>query len=58
MKKTICDVQGYLKFDDIKSGSYYITTKVMWFVQGYEGGWLMQKVDVDDGKTKEVVLTD
>lgn len=58
MKKAMCDAQGYFKFNNIKPGAYYITTRIIWQA-GYmpEGGGLMQKVDVAKGETKEIVLS-
>ena len=57
MKKTTCDSQGNFKFDNVADGDYFITTTVIWTV-GYapQGGALMQKVSVNNGELKEIVL--
>ncbi len=58
-KITTCDAQGYFKFDGIADGSYYLVTSIQWQASQYllEGGNLMQKVIIQGGETKEVVLS-
>lgn len=61
MRKTRCDAQGFFKFDNVKDGSYFVTTVITWKASGNDyfpqGGALMQRVDVRDGVEQEVVLT-
>lgn len=63
MKKTICDSSGHFKFNNIADGSFYITVPVIWEIatnqyhRSIEGGYLMQKVEVEKGKVKEIVIT-
>jgi len=58
-----CDAQGAFLFTDLPDGTYFITAPVSWERVGYgpllvrEGGWLMQRVSVSDGKSVKVVLT-
>ena len=58
-KETTCDARGYFKFADIANGDFYVTTKVIWHAGSYlpEGGWLMQKVTVENDEVKEIVLS-
>lgn len=58
----LCDPQGFTTFTDIPDGDYYLTTRITWSLGGdfylnQEGGYLMQRVSVAGGETKEVVLT-
>lgn len=57
-KKTIGDAQGFFLFSDIKDGSYFVVTSIVWQVSDYfyEGGSLMQYVNVAGGVTKNIVL--
>lgn len=66
-KSTICDSDGKFEFADIKEGAYFVTTTVSWIVPTkigksyYDkkvGGILMQKVQINKGKTKNIILTD
>lgn len=60
-REAICDAQGTFEFDDLPAGSYFLTTSVVWSTgQQYaspQGGFLMLKVLVEDGKSKKVVLS-
>ncbi len=58
-KKTICDAQGFFKFNKVSDGTFYAVTSIRWRVSDYqyEGGVLMLQVTVKDGETAEVVLT-
>jgi hypothetical protein len=60
-RKATCDAQGNFEFDEIPSGSYFITTTVMWSTgEQYAspiGGVLMLNVTVNEGKSIKVVLT-
>lgn len=57
-KKTICDAQGFFKFNNITDGIFYVSTSIIWKI-GYsmQGGALMEKITVKSGETKEIVLT-
>ena len=56
-KTTVCNSTGYFEFKNIKDGSYYLVTSVLWTNgQAWQGGSLMQKVSVKDGETVEVIL--
>lgn len=60
-RRTLCDAQGFFKFENIADGDYYLATSIIWSSGGNsvtkEGGFLMLKVSVKDGETKEVVLS-
>jgi len=60
-KKTTCDAQGFFKFENVGDGNYFVTTAVIWNTGGNsvtkEGGFLMLRVNVKDGETKEIVLS-
>lgn len=58
-RKTRCDAQGAFEFDELPAGEYFVLTSVVWKVNDYsnEGGTMIQKVVVQEGKTKRIVLT-
>ncbi|MDG4948803.1 hypothetical protein NYR72_09890 [Actinobacillus equuli subsp. haemolyticus] len=58
MKSTTCDSQGKFVFDNISKGSYFIATQVFWAV-GYrqQGGFLMQKIVLNKGESKNIVMS-
>jgi hypothetical protein len=58
-KKSICNPQGGFKFENLADGSYYVLTRVVWEAPeaGYQGGELVERVDVSGGETKEIVIT-
>ncbi len=55
---TACDGQGAFEFDDLPAGEFFAITQVVWQAREYvvEGGVLMLRVSVEDGKTKKIVL--
>ena len=61
-RETICDSSGHFKFDNIADGTFFIITRVMWeiprghFIQ-QNGGYLLKKVTVKNGETKEIIIT-
>ena len=60
MKKAKCDASGHFKFTNLPDGEYYIIANVMWSVGGYipsQGGYLMQRVKVNGGETREIIMT-
>lgn len=57
-RATKCDAQGKFQFRDLHSGAYYVTAQVTWVVGGVaQGGTLMEKAQVVDDKTVELLLT-
>jgi hypothetical protein len=58
MRTVLGDAQGYFEFDKVANGEFYVSTNVSWVV-GYnrQGGVLMQRVTVNDGETKKIVLS-
>lgn len=58
-----CDSQGNFTFSNIADGDYYVVTVVMWgvpqsaYYTAQQGGGLFQRVSVQGGETKRVVLT-
>jgi hypothetical protein len=58
-RTTVADADGKFKFSELPQGKYYVRTEVTWEVGGYyptQGGLVGQLVEVQNGKTKEVVL--
>lgn len=57
-KTSFCDAQGKFVFDKLSAGTYFAITNVSWTV-GYErqGGFLMQKVTLNKGETKSIVMS-
>lgn len=57
-KTTVCDVQGYFKFENVADGNFFVVTSIVWEVDySNQGGHLMYYVSVSGGETKEIVLT-
>jgi hypothetical protein len=56
-RETRCDAQGNFSFDKVADGTFFVTTTVAWRV-GYstQGGHLMQRVTVQGGQAKSIVL--
>lgn len=57
IKYTKCDSDGNFEFDNIANGSYYVVAHVIWQVRSYQGGALMKKVNVKNGKTEKIIMT-
>jgi hypothetical protein len=57
-KKTVCDAQGFFRFQNVGDGDFFVTTTVAWRTNPYfiEGGSLMQRVEIKGGKEVEIVL--
>ncbi|ERF79486.1 hypothetical protein [Gallibacterium anatis] len=57
-KTSFCDAQGKFVFDKLSAGTYFAITNVSWTV-GYErqGGFLMQKVTLNKGEVKTIVMS-
>ncbi len=58
-RKTVCDAQGFFKFDGISDGSFFIVTQIVWGSDTYvkQGGWIMQRVTVSNGDSKDIVIS-
>jgi hypothetical protein len=57
MRDTVCDAQGYFKFDRVADGNYFVNTQITWVVgSSPQGGTLMKQVAVRGGEKKEIVL--
>ena len=57
-KISTCDAQGKFVFSNLSNGTYFLTTKVLWYV-GYsqQGGDLMQKVTINGDEVKNIVMS-
>lgn len=59
-KRTLCDAQGFFKFEKLADGEFFVTSSVTWKANPnspfFEGGWMMRRVKVERGETKELVL--
>lgn len=58
LRTSVCDVQGYFKFEDVADGSFFVISSIIWQVNNYynEGGVIMHNVKVSGGEVKELVL--
>ena len=57
-RTTIADADGRFKFPNLSQGKYYVCTMVTWDTGGdFQGGFVGQLVEVQDGESKEVILT-
>lgn len=54
---TKCDANGEFQFTQVKDGEYYINTSVFWKVQTYQGGTLITRVKVENGKVPRIIMT-
>ena len=55
---TRCDAQGYFKFENVGDGNYFAVTGITWIVGNVpQGGSIAQKIQLQGGETKEIVLT-
>lgn len=64
VKETICDSSGNFEFSNLADGDFFITTLITWNVgdpsmsiNARQGGHLMQKVNVQNGETKKVIIS-
>lgn len=58
-RSTTADAEGRFKFQDLPAGSYFVRTQVTWEVGGYyptQGGLVGKQVQIEEGKTTEVIL--
>ena len=59
-KRTLCDTQGFFKFEKMADGEFFIVSAITWKAnpnsQFYEGGWMMRKVKLSGGEVKEIVI--
>lgn len=58
-RTTRCDAHGRFAFDELPDGDYYVVAMVTWRERGFgleQGGYLMRRVHVSTGETKEVLL--
>jgi hypothetical protein len=59
-KNTLCDAQGFFKFEKIADGDFFLLSTIAWkadpnsFV--YEGGTMLRKVHVEGGEMAELVI--
>jgi hypothetical protein len=59
IKETVCGADGVFEFEDLPAGDYFVISQVTWTVGNSfipEGGRLMQRVNLVDGKTKKIVM--
>lgn len=56
-KTTKCDANGEFKFSQVKDGEYFINTSVVWQVQTYQGGLLLARTKVENGKSPRIIMT-
>lgn len=59
-RSAVCDAQGNFEFDSLSAGSYYVIASITWIVDNAfitEGGALMEKVSLEAGETKRVILS-
>lgn len=57
--KADCDAQGFFKFENVTNGSFFVISRIIWGTSPYvkEGGFIMQRVNITHGETKEIVLS-
>lgn len=59
-KRTLCDAQGFFKFEKLADGEFFVISAITWKANPnsvyFEGGWMMRKVKVSGGEVKEIVI--
>lgn len=56
-RTSLCDAQGYFKFDNVADGAFYLVAGISWTVgTNPQGGSMFVKVSLAGGETQEVVL--
>jgi len=56
-RQTRCDAQGEFVFSNLKDGRYFLVTTVAWKVQSLQGAILATQINVVNGKTDRVIMT-
>jgi hypothetical protein len=58
-RSTLCDAQGFFRFERVADGEFFVETWIIWHVSPYtpEGGGLMRRVAVNGGQRIDVVLS-
>lgn len=60
-RRTIADGTGRFEVDSLPAGEYYVAGGVYWQVPGSyapnQGGMVIQQITLDEGESKEVMLT-
>lgn len=60
IRESRCDGQGGFTFDKVPDGTWYVATYVVWKANPnsplFEGGFMMQRVEVRGGQTVRVTL--
>lgn len=58
-KMSMCDAQGNFEFENVAPGRWFIATEVVWEVgSSNQGGGLLKRIEVAEGQTGRVFLTD
>ena len=59
-KTTLCDAQGFFKFEKIADGDFFLLSTIAWKADAnsfvYEGGTMLRKVHVESGEIAELVI--
>lgn len=57
-RQVVCDAQGFFRFQEVRPGRWYIMTSIVWSVgENYQGGALVDWVELADGEEVEIVLS-
>lgn len=57
VRQVVCDAQGRFRFTNVADGTFYVVTSVQWdAITSYEGGMLMQRVELSGGETASFVM--
>lgn len=56
-RKSVCNAQGFFRFDNLAAGNWQLVTAIIWTVGYYnQGGWLGTQFTIGEGETRDVVL--
>lgn len=59
-RQTMCNAQGFFKFEDVADGQFFLVTRILWTAGRYntqQGGFVMGRATVSGSRTVEVTMT-
>lgn len=59
-RQTMCNAQGFFKFEDVADGHFFLVTRIIWTAGRYntqQGGFVLGRATVSAGRTTEVTIT-
>ena len=60
---TVCDAQGKFSFKNVADGSWFLQSEAIWtvpariFIDSLQGGYMVDRIDVKGGETRDVIIS-